>query len=199
VAVIKLVEDYSVRQLRRDVRDSLTLAGEQAILLNTFHVGEADAIPCPQCGDDIYKSPEADCLSCYGTMFDGGVRKANKIWALFTDKPVPEQDGPRGVFRPDVRSVQFEAFPMISEHDVLVRVRAWGAPGTPSELEGFYMLQVPQRRSLRTGSRFGQHSWDVVGQKAQLSELPASMKMITQYPILGKTFAEATLPEVPWP
>jgi hypothetical protein len=124
-------------------------------------------------------------------MFEGGVRYANKVWALYTDKPVPEQDGPRGVFRPDQRSVQFEAFPMITEHDVLVRVRTWGADGTPAELEGFYMLAVPQRRSLRTGSRFGQHSWDVVAQKAQLSELPSSMKMITNYPVLGKTFVEA--------
>jgi hypothetical protein len=195
VAVIKLVEDYAVSQLRKDVRDALTLAGELSVLLNTFHPGEPDAIPCPQCGDDIYESPEADCLSCYGTMFDGGVRVANKVWALYTDKPVPEQDGPRGVFRPDARSVQFEAFPIIAEHDVLVRVRRWGVDGTPSELEGFYMLAVPQRRSLRTGSRFGQHSWDVVGQKAQLSELPSSMKMITNYPVLGRVFTEpAQLP-----
>jgi hypothetical protein len=198
MAVIKLVEDYAVSQLRKDVRDSLTLAGEQAILLNLFHPNQRDAIPCPQCGDDIYQSPEADCTVCYGTMFEGGVRVANKVWTLFTDKAVPEQDGARGVFQPDQRSVQFEAFPLISEHDILVRVRQWGADGTPAELEGFYMLAVPQRRSLRTGTRFGQYGWDVVGQKAQLSELPASHKMITQYPILGQTFTEAAqLPILP--
>lgn len=183
MAVIKLIEDYAVSQLRKDVRDALTLAGEQAILLQLFHVGDTDAVACPECGDDIYKSPEHDCTVCYGTMFEGGVRQSQKVWTLFTDKAAPEQLGARGDFQPDQRSVQFEAFPLVVEHDVIVRVRSWAADGNPAELEGYYMLGIPQRRSLRTGSRFGQYGWDVVGQKAQISELPESMKMITQYPI----------------
>jgi hypothetical protein len=195
MAVIKLVEDYAVSQLRKDVRDALTLAGEQSVLLQLFHSTDKDTTPCPQCGDDIYQSPEADCSSCYGTMFEGGVRSACRIWAMYTDKQAPEQRGPRGEFEPDARSVQFEAFPIIVEHDVLVRVRHWNADGTVKELEGFYMLSVPERRSLRTGTRFGQYGWDVVGQKAQLGELPPTHKMITTYPILGKVFDEA--PQLP--
>ena len=72
MAVIKLVEDYAVTQLRKDVRDSLTMAGEQSVLLRLFHAGDPDAVLCPQCGDDIYKSPEKDCTSCYGTMRTAG-------------------------------------------------------------------------------------------------------------------------------
>src|SRR4051812_46155277 len=105
MAVIKLVEDYAVAQLRKDVRDSLTMAGEQSVLLRLFHAQEDDAVPCPQCGDEIYKSPEKNCPSCYGTMFDGGGREAMKVGALFPDPQVNETLGNRGIYEPDHRHV----------------------------------------------------------------------------------------------
>jgi hypothetical protein len=191
MAVIKLIEDYAVRQLRNDVRDSLTLAGEQAILLQTYHAGDEDAEPCSECGDDVYNSPEKGCTQCYGTMFDKGVRQARKVWCLFTDHQVSEQLGKQGVYEPDHRSVQFEAFPLVTEHDVLARVRQWNSDGSPQVLEGYYMLGQVDRRSLRTGSRFGQFHWDVVGQRSQVAELPTDLrKGITRYPIIGQVFTE---------
>lgn len=190
MAVIKLVEDYAITSLRNDVRDALMMTGEQAILLQLYHPDDTDIQDCPQCGGDAYNSPEEDCTSCYGTMFLGGVRTAMLVWTVFTDHDVSEQLGQRGTYRPDNRSVQFEAFPVVSEHDVIVRVQQWGAAGVPAALEGYYMLQSVTRRSLRTGNRFGQFSWDVVGQKAACSELNPTMKAITLYPILGKTFRE---------
>jgi hypothetical protein len=193
MAVIKLVEDYAVAQLRKDVRDSLTMAGEQSVLLRLFHAADPDAVACPQCGDDIYKSPERDCTSCYGTMFDGGVREAMKIWALYTDHQVNEALSNRGTYEPDHRHIQFEAFPLVTEHDVVVRVKHWNYD-TPVEVEGFYLLDKVDRRSLRTGSRFGQYGWDVVGQKADLAELPEQMGMITHYPVLGQHFAQPSQP-----
>jgi hypothetical protein len=191
MAVIKLVEDYSVRQLRADVRDSLMMAGEQAILLQTYHAGDPDVVKCPECGDDIYESPEASCTSCYGTMFQGGVRNAMKVWALFGDHQVSEQLSQRGIYEPDHRSIQFEAFPLVTEHDVVVRVRNWDDEGNPAVVEGYYILDKVDRRSLRTGNRFGQYSWDVVGQKAQVAELPEKLHGITSYPIVGQSFFES--------
>jgi hypothetical protein len=190
VAVIKLVEDYAVTSLRNDVRDSLTLAGEQAILLQLFHSGDTDAQPCPQCGDDIYKSPEMRCPSCYGTTFDGGVRTATKVWALFTDDEKDELRSNRGEVQPTVRHMQTEAFPLLVEHDVVVRVKDWAADNTPAELNGYYILQQVTRRSLRTGSRVGQYPHDVVAQKAVLSALPEGAPL-TNYPILGQHFVES--------
>ncbi len=157
-------------------------------MLRLFHAYEADARPCPQCGDDIYKSPEGDCPSCYGTMFDGGVREAAMVWALYTDHQMVEPESNRGINQPDHRHVQLEAFPMLTEHDVLVRVKAWNF-NTVSQIYGYYLLDKVDRRSLRTGSRFGQYTNDVVGQKADLAQLPETLKMITRYPVVGKTFA----------
>lgn len=195
MAVIKLVENYAVTQLRKDVRDSLMMAGEQAILLQLYHPGDKDAQPCVVCGDDIYNSPEMDCPSCYGTLFEGGVRQAQLVWALFTDRDVSEQLSPRGTYRPDQRSVQLEGFPLVSEHDVIVRVQQWSSPNTPTVIEGYYMLQTVTRRSLRTGNRFGQYSADVVAQKAAVSELNGAVKSIVNYPIVGVSFtASTTLP-----
>jgi hypothetical protein len=191
VAVIKLVEDYAVSQLRKDVRDAMMLAGEQSVLLQLYHPGDPDTVPCPQCGDDIYYSPEVDCPSCYGTTFAGGVRTAMKVWALYGDKDIAEQIGPRGTWQPDQREVTFEAFPMVTEHDVLARVRSWAPDGTVAALEGYYRLQKLQRRSLRTGNRFGQYSWDVVSQKAQVTELNSESEAIARYPVLGQAFEES--------
>lgn len=190
VAIIKLVEDYSVTALRKDVRDSLMLAGEQSVLLNLFHAGDADAVPCIQCGDDIYHSPEQKCQTCFGTMFEGGVRYAMKVWALFTDHQYTEKLDEKGVVRADHRSVQMEAFPRVGEHDVIVRVPEWSGD-VPLRVEGYYILQQVDQRSLRTGPRAGQYSFDVVGQKANVGELPPHFQGITTFPILGKTFQES--------
>jgi hypothetical protein len=188
---VKLVEPYAVSQLRKDVRDAMMLAGEQSVLLSLYHAGDPDVTPCPECGDPVYRSPEVDCPSCFGTTFNGGVRTAMKTWAIYGDKEVAEQVGPRGVWQPDQRGVTFEAFPIITEHDVLARVRSWGSDGSVAALEGFYRLQKVQRRSLRTGNRFGQYSWDVVSQKAQCTELNSDAEGIARYPILGKAFEES--------
>lgn len=187
MAVIKLVEDYAVASLRNDVRDSLTLAGEQVILLQLYHAGDQTAVRCPQCGDDFYKSPEVNCTSCYGTTFDGGVREAKRVWALFTDDEWDEHLGPKGSYIPDVRSVQTEAFPLLLEHDVIVRVLNWGDDGTPETVLSYYVLQKVTRRSLRTGSRVGQLAHDVVSQKAQVGGLPNGAPL-TRYPIVGQHF-----------
>jgi len=188
MAVIQLPQPYAVAQLRKDVRDSLMTNGEQVILLALWHPGEEGAVPCPQCGDDMYKSPEMDCTSCWGTMFDGGVRRAMKVWAMFSDKTYSEVHGRRGEFHPDQREIQLEAFPEVIEHDVVVRIRQWNADGTPNLVHAYYELSQVQRRSLRTGNRFGQWSWDVVAQKAQLSLVPESARGITGYPIVGQPF-----------
>lgn len=191
MAEIKLVEDYAITTLRNDVRDSLMMAGEQAILLQLYHPGDSDAQPCVECGDDIYKSPEVRCNSCYGTMFEGAVRVAVMVWSLYTDRPAAEKLERTGTYRPDARDVQMEAFPLVSEHDVIVRVSSWSAPGVPETVSGFYELQTVQQRSLRTGNRFGQSTLDVVGQKASLTRLSGDAG-ITAYPIIGVTFSEST-------
>lgn len=190
MAVIKLGEDYSVAQLRKDVRDSLMMAGEQSILLQLFHPGDPDAVPCPECGDDVYQAPEEKCTSCYGTMFLGGVRNAMIVWSLFTDHKATETLGKRGTYEPDHRSVQFEAFPTVAEHDIVVRVRRW-LDGKPAEIYGFYMLQGVDQRSLRTGNRFGQYSGDLVAQKAEIAAMPFKPIGITSFPIIGQTFEES--------
>lgn len=190
MAVIKLVEDYAVRSLRNDVRDSLIMTGEQAVLLNLYHPGDPDAVPCPECGDDTYESPEKHCTSCYGTMFDRGVRKAMRVWTLFTDHEYQESLEKRGTYQPDHRSFQFEAFPRVTEHDVIVRVSQWDGDKA-LKVDGYYLLDKVTQRSLRTGSRSGQKNWDIVGQKAQVAKLPDRLWGITSYPIKGRDFEEA--------
>jgi len=197
MAVVKLVEDYAVSQLRKDVRDAMVMTGELALVLQLFHPGDDDTVPCPQCGDDIYKSPEADCPSCYGTSFDGGVRQAIKVWTVFGDNVEGEKYGPRGVWQTDNRTIQFEAFPAVSDHDVLVRIEEWSSDGIPLAVKGFYMLQQVVVRSLRTGPRWGQQVADVVGQKAQVWELSPEHKMIRNYPIIGRSFI-GPMRQNPW-
>lgn len=203
MSVIKLVEPYAVTQLRKDVRDSLMTAGELAIALQLYHAGDKDAVPCPECGDDLYNSPEAHCPTCFGTMFVGGVRYGMKVWAMFSEHESTEAITQRGLYEPDSREVQLEAFPLLSERDVIVRVESWNIDGSPEEVAGFYTLQAIKHSSVRTGPRYGQATWDIYGQKGMCSELPNNPKGgITTYPVKGVVFeqsvqltpASATLP-----
>lgn len=190
---IDLHEDYSVRLARQTVRDSVLSHGEECIALQTYHVGEDEgtAERCPYF-DDIYKQSEhANCSLCYNTTFVG-IKSAVRIWGIFTDNAVAEQIGQNGVWSPDQCDMQTEAFPLLAEHDFIVRVRMWDASHKPLEIEGYYGVQQVTRNSLRTGNRFGQYHWDIVGQKATVTKLQKNSP-IYNYPVLGLEFPDSSL------
>lgn len=192
---IDLPEPYSVVLARQAVRDSLLSHGEEFVALKMYHVGEDENVAprCPQCYDDIYKQSDiANCPDCFGTTFAGGVKSAMRVWGLFTDHVVAEQIGQNGVWAPDQRDVQTEAFPLLTEHDFLVRIRMWDSTHKPIEIEGYYGIQQVTRNSLRTGNRFGQARWDVVGQKATITEMQKNAP-ICAYSVQGVQFPDSTL------
>lgn len=193
MAAIKLTEQYAVDSLRRDVRDSLIMAGEPCILLQMYHpVTDKKLPPCPNCHDDIYNSGEGNCDICYGTTIEGGIKSALRVYALFSDTVWAEQNAKQGQWIPDAREIQTEAFPLMIEHDFVVRVRSWDDHQRPLEVEGFYNIAQVTRVSLRTGTRFGQQNWDVVGQRAAITVVNHTQP-ITQYPIIGQTFPGVNL------
>lgn len=191
MAVIKLYEPYEVSHMRYNFRDACMMHGEQAILLQMYHPGDADVTQCPQCGDDVYMSPELDCTLCYGTTFLGGVRHATRVWAIFGDSDSPETIDKKGEWQERKHTAQFEAFPPVREHDIVVRVTGWNPDSTPVGVQNYYMLQSVTQRSLRTGSRMGQASYDIIAQKSEMTKLSDTMRGITQYPILGNQFVES--------
>lgn len=196
MAVIKLVENWSVNQLRSQVRDSLQYHGEECILLSLYHsFSDPDAPRCPRCTNDAYMSGENACPVCYGTSFDGGVKESRRVWGLFTDHIASEQLATRGEYQPDSREVQCEPFPMLIEHDVIVRVRHWDINHKPLHVEGYYVIQAVTKDSLRTGNRFGQTSQDVVGQKATVTRLADNVG-IAAFPVIGVDFPECVGPGI---
>ena len=189
MAAIKLTESYAVDSLRRDVRDALIMAGEPCILLQMYHPEVDKGLPrCPNCHDDIYTSGEGDCEICYGTTIEGGVKLAQKVYGLFSDQVVSEQFAKQGVWSPDAREIQTEAFPLLMEHDFVVRIREWDELQRPAVVENFYNIAQLNRTSLRTGLRNGQQSWDVVGQRAAITQVNKTLP-ITRYPVIGQSFA----------
>lgn len=192
MSAIKLVEDYAVASLRRDVRDSLIMAGEQCVLLQMYHPEvDKDAPRCANCQDDIYTSGEGDCDVCYGTSVHGGIKAARKVWGLFSDHVAGEMYTKQGAWPPDAREIQTEAFPILLEHDVVVRIREWDRWGRPAAVEGFYNIAAVTRVSLRTGTRSGQQGWDVVGQRAAITLVNHSLP-ITRLPVLHQHFDEVS-------
>lgn len=186
--VVKLVEDFGVEQARKDIRDSLQSVGEQCIVLAMRHeLPDGDAERCAECHDDIYSEGESNCTQCYGTGFAEPVKHAAKVWAVFSDTVLSEEYTQHGVWEPTQREIQTEAFPKLVQHDYVVRVRRWTPDGRIAEVEGFYAVQKVVYNSMRTGNRSGQYDWDVVGQKANISQLSASVA-ITRYPVLGRSF-----------
>lgn len=189
---IKLVENYSVSLARNSVRDSLMSHGEECIALAMYHVNADEAIQprCPVCFDDIYKSPDQLCSRCYGTTFDLGVKTAARVWGMFSDHVYEETFRQHGVYATDQREMQIEAFPVLMQHDYIVRVRRWDDNHTPLEIEGYYEVTQVTRDSMRTGNRFGQYTWDIIGQKVNVTELQKN-SVITQFPVLNVVFPEA--------
>ena len=189
MARIDLFENYAVNLTRQSVRDSLMSHGEEAILLSMYHANaDKDFKRCPSCWDEDYNQPEDNtCTICYGTTFYGGVKQACRAWAIFTDQNQDEEIGKRGVWASDKRKIQTEPFPNLIQHDFVVRIRRWSRDHKPLEVEGFYVCGEVSQDSIRTGNKFGQYSWDSVGQNASLEELSSS-EPITKYPVLGKSF-----------
>lgn len=193
MAAIKLTEQYAIDSLRRDVRDSLIMAGEPCILLQMYHPEvDKDAPRCPNCHDDVYTGGEGDCTICYGTSVEGGIKAARRVWGLFSDHIAAEQWTRQGMWPPDAREIQTEAFPLLLEHDIVIRVRDWDDNKRPVAVEGFYNIAAVTRVSLRTGSRSGQQTWDVVGQRAAITLVNQTLP-VTQFPVLGRSFEDVIL------
>jgi hypothetical protein len=205
MAIIKLVEPYAVNYARTCVRDALMYHGEESVLLSLYR--ETDNVQrCPRCHNDAYNDSEADCPVCYGTTWysdadrKGGVRDARRAWCIFTDHSVSEQYGQYGTLTPDQRTVQTEAFPMLVEHDFIVRVKRWSPTHEVLEVGGFYQVEAVTRNSLRTGNQYGQTWQDVIGQSTTCSWIPPSTMGLPQlYPVLGETFPAATIQGTPIP
>jgi hypothetical protein len=133
-----------------------------------YHAAIDDGIQprCPRCYDDDYaENADYECTICYGTTFQGGIKMMGRVWSIISDNTSDAELLRRfGEFQEDDRMVQIEAVPQVYQHDFIVRVQQWGpdhrvvVPGELMELE-----QAPQPHSLRTGNRFGQAQWDVVG------------------------------------
>jgi hypothetical protein len=195
---LKLIEPWAVTYKRNMVKDSLMWHGEQAVLLRLYHPEiDRDIQRCPRCSYDEYRSGEEMCPVCYGTnMWDGttqtgGVKEAHRAWALFTDREVTESHTNQGLVTPDVRQCQAEAFPMLMQNDVIVRVKCWDPLTHTALSEGeFYRVKAVTRNSLRTGANFGQTQDDVIGQSFEVAKLPEDSVGICQYPIQNVVFDE---------
>jgi hypothetical protein len=180
--------------------------GEESVLLQMWHPSDEGIGKCPRCHQAAYNDGEQMCPVCYGTgLFHeetqtGGIKAAVRVWCLFTDHVVSEEYGQRGVLKADNREVTTEAFPLLTEHDFIARVRRWD-PTTYTALDDprFYSLSAITRQSLRTGHRYGQTWEDIIGQTAQLSWIPDNTMGIQLFPIEGQSFPPVTITGTPTP
>jgi len=195
MSIVKLTEPYTVTYLRSCVRDSLQYHGERAVLLSMYRE-EDDVQRCPRCASSEYLDAEEQCPVCYGTSWfseatgQGGVKMAAVAWCQFTDHVVTEQYGQFGTLEADQRQVQCEAFPMLVEHDYIVRVRQWGDNNTVVRAGEFFEVTAVTRNSLRTGPQYGQTWRDVIGQAATVNWVPPRTKGVTAFPVEGWSFPD---------
>ncbi|QIG58325.1 hypothetical protein SEA_SKOG_173 [Gordonia phage Skog] len=190
MAKIELIEPYAVRQARQHIRDSLMSHGEEVILLHTYHVNEdQDKHPrCPACWDDIYEqNSKQDCPTCFGTTFQGGIKQALRAWAIFTDAQDTETTSKRGVWNPREVTMHTEHLPDLWKRDFVVRVNGWTPDHRPTGVAGIWVMREVTNESLRTGNRLGQTSFDIVGQRADMTKLSEDMP-IFRYPVVGERF-----------
>ena len=170
---IDLVEPWIIRQMRRQVKESMQAHGEEVIIFPLYHASvDRDAPRCPNCYDDIYSnSGQAHCPVCYGTGFEGAYKGKYRGWALLGVTDQAEQKRNRGEYMPTDGSVNFEGLPVLAENDIFVRVRSWSQDHRPLDIEGIYRIDQVRVDSLRTGNVFAQLPSASVGQRSNYIRL----------------------------
>lgn len=173
MARIDLSEPYAVRQMRRQVKESMQAHGEEVILFSLYHASiDRKALRCPVCYDDIYSnSGNAQCPECYGTGFEGGYKSKFRSWAMLGVADVNEDIKRRGEYASTTGSVNFEGLPELIENDIFVRVQSWSQDHRPLIIEGIYRIDQVKVDSLRTGNVFAQLPSSSVGQRSNYSRL----------------------------
>lgn len=165
-------EDYSVRLARQSIRESLMSHGELSIAFAAYHPStdeEAQRLRCTHY-DDVYKDKlsENHCSICYDTSYTE-FRDIRRVWAIYTDSEEQEVETRRGTWAPRVKNIQTEHSPQLINGDYIVRVSYW-EDTKPLVVEEVYRIDSVSPESLRTGARFGQAYFDIVGQKFRASK-----------------------------
>lgn len=175
MAVIRLPQPYANNHASMQNIEALQTLGEEAIFLTMYHENvDAGIQPrCSVCFDERYNQGDKyKCPTCYGTTFEGGVKRAGRVWCIFGDAVGKEDFNRRGVWNQDQRAVQLEVTPIALEHDYIIRVRQWSDTHVPLYLGERYVVDEVQIRSVRTGSRYGQvHGVDHMGQMSIMSKV----------------------------
>lgn len=172
-------EQWAVRQLRQAVLDSLMSHGEMCIFFQAYHSSiDTNAERC-SCYDDIYKDKggSSGCPKCYNTSFKD-FKSVTRCWGLFTDSSNDEKHQKRGTWTSDDRTMQTEGLTILNSGDYVARVSYWDND-KPLAIEGIYVVGEVTVESLRTGVRYGQAPYDVVGQKARVRLLPEDHPIYT--------------------
>lgn len=188
---IKLIEPYHITQTRKDVRDAMMMTGEMCILLQCYHPSnDPDAARCQVCYNAVYKqAKEYDCPHCYGTTYEIGIKEAARVWGVFTQDDNDEPVTKHGVWDSNQRTAQFEAYPLLTQRDYVVRVSRWSKDYVPQAIDGVYQVGPVKVTTIRTGGGFDDQNYAAVGQVAQLSKMPLNSP-IYRYQVIGKSFAE---------
>ena len=173
MARIDLIEPFAVRQMRKQVKESMQAHGEEIILFQLYHASVDRKAPrCPNCYDDIYSSSgEAYCPECYGTGFENGYKSKHRSWAMLGVTDMGEDIKKHGEYIPTKGTVNFEGLPTLLENDIFARVKSWSQDHRPLVVEGIYRIDSLKVDSLRTGNVFGQLPSSSVGQKSTYSRL----------------------------
>lgn len=166
VVVVRLPQQFSNQRWAQYVREAAQTVGEECIYLLMYHVSIDDGIQprCSRCYDaDYNQATDYECTICYGTGFNGGIKKFGRAWSIFKDnESFDELQRKYGEWESDDRSVQMEPGVEVHEHDYLVRVQQWSQNGSPLTFGPRYRIDNNAEITLRTGNRFGQMVVDKV-------------------------------------
>lgn len=174
MALIRLPQQYATNRQAQAVRDAMMMIGEEAILLVMYHpaVDEGKQPRCHRCYDaDYAENADYMCQVCYGTTFEGGIKRMGRVWTIISDNTNAQELLQRfGEFEDDERLVQFEALTEVHQHDFVARVQQWTRDHRVAALGPLMSIDsVPSPHSLRTGNRFGNGPFDDYGVSTKAS------------------------------
>lgn len=161
MTVLSNYQDPAIWWFRKGFEEAAQMYGEPAVLLsmwNEQNAPEAGIAHCPECWNEVYGQAYPLCPVCFGTGWNGGIRKA---WFTNVIRTNPSQknavDQKMGRLAGEDAVLDFPWQAELWEFDFALFVNGWKIdPDTgkyaPVEQEAWQIASTPQVKWMKTGS-----------------------------------------------
>ena len=150
--------------LRKNVQDAQQWLGENAAVCSMYNSQNAEGVPrCSHCFNPIYGSSSTSggiCQWCYGTGYEGGIRKMWLCPVLPSQTDYSQTYDNRGQLAGELMGFQLPDYVETWQDDFILRLNGWQVKNTNGiftmtpAITTVYELDTPQPQFVKDGLGF---------------------------------------------